>query len=788
MSGMKKRVAIIGAGPGGLVAASKLLQTGKLSVTIYEKGQQIGGLWASNSLINPEMRTNSSMFTASFSDLSWESIDIDKWPAPVYPKAWMVERYLQEYARRFILDGQEDSNQRLVLGTRVKSAARVMGKWRIVTVTSDANEEVEKVEKFDYLVLATGYLSDPKPLDCEIEDIIRFTSSVPIMHSTQYRQLNQLGLSNCNQRGMDQPWRVLVVGGSHSGSDMASLVAWQASNERWAPGKSGTAPPVEVIHITPHQLFAVPAFSRDYDNPCAFQPFEYKIFDRASRGTDPISHTFDLAYPEDSKNKRMMIKMFIDGGLEDFDINANELPPYCVISETYNHLVKNKVIKPVVGQLKRLRQGDVAEKGSITATVTLLNGEEVNLDAISAVINATGFNSRRSLTFMAEDVRNQLSFEPLNSRLPMVLDDTYLCQRSNMPDLAVLGFNSVISWGIVEMQSRAIAMKWAAEVASAPSAAEKETCKAVVDHIYAIREAMRVGRRSSVPQVAFSDYMGLMEQAGRELGLERVDLDFSETEGFVCAARWVDSPIGKVEAMKTMARLQDIQRQARDGTLFLARSVFHGLAGKWVSDNKYSDGVQYTSEVEIHPRYPTHANYHFEYVAIERFTTISTYSKQTEEKCTILRYTEHSDEISAWEVDPKIPLEALSSSPIYRLQFRRTEADDFNSCSAMVLAPNAVIPEAENFLSYRFDFKGTMLQNIHIQRDGCAMTFGKPSEKAVLEVHVSELQILKPQPVHVNDYATKPADFNNSPYRTESPFFVDAPFRTGTLLRNALSS
>jgi hypothetical protein len=39
----------------------------------------------------------------------------------------------------------------------------------------------------------------------------------------------------------------------------------------------------------------------------------------------------------------------------------------------------------------------------------------------------------------------------------------------------------------------------------------------VVEH----REAIRIGRRQSVPQVAFSDYMGLMEQASRELGLER---------------------------------------------------------------------------------------------------------------------------------------------------------------------------------------------------------------------------------------------------------------------------
>lgn len=58
MSGTNKRVAIIGAGPGGLVAASKLLQTGKLSVKIFEKGQRLGGLWAADGLINPEMVCN----------------------------------------------------------------------------------------------------------------------------------------------------------------------------------------------------------------------------------------------------------------------------------------------------------------------------------------------------------------------------------------------------------------------------------------------------------------------------------------------------------------------------------------------------------------------------------------------------------------------------------------------------------------------------------------------------------------------------------------------------------
>jgi hypothetical protein len=726
------------------------------------------------------------MFTAAFSDLSWESVDLNGQPTPVYPKAWMVEKYLQEYAARWIISRKGEGEQRIVLGTRVTSAARVMEKWRVATITSCSEGDVEKVQYFDYLVIATGYLSDPKPLDKDIVDIVQLTSSVPILHSTEYRQLSQLGSGDGNKRVDNQPRRVLIIGGSHSGSDMATLIAWQASNERWAPGKSGTVIPVEIIHITTHQLFAVPAFSRDYTNPCAFQPLEYKIFDRASRGAEPISHTFHLAHPEDSKNKRIMIKSFVDGSLENFDIDANDLPPYCVVSETYNHLVRNGVVKLVIGKLKRLQKGYSDQDCILTATVALLHDEEIELDGISAVINATGFNSRHSLSFLAKDVQDEFGFEPLNSRVPLVLDDTYLCQRSNIPDIAFLGFNGVISWGIVEMQSRAVAQSWAAEMASAPSAAEENTCKMVVDHICAIREAMRFDRKASVPQVAFSDYMGLMEQAGRELGLERVDLDYTEVEGFVCAARWVDSPVGKVEAVKTMTRLQDIQRQTRDEKLFLARSVFHSLAGKWISEWEYRDGVQYTREVEMHPRYPTCADYHFEYVAIERFTTMFAQGDQKVEKRTILRYTENRDEISAWEVDAKNPLDALNK-PLYKLQFLHTYADDFNSCSALVLAPNAVIPESDEFLSYRFGFKGTMLQNIHIQRHGQTTVFGKPSQNAVTEICVSEAKVMKPQPAH-DEYILQPAGSINSPYRAGSPCFVDAPFRTGTPLINALDS
>ena len=93
-----KTVAIIGAGPAGLIAARKLLTLTSFSFTIFEKAARVGGLWDRESFIHPDMMTNFCRFTGGFSDFSWESVDLGR-HAPVYPRAWMVERYLQEYGK-----------------------------------------------------------------------------------------------------------------------------------------------------------------------------------------------------------------------------------------------------------------------------------------------------------------------------------------------------------------------------------------------------------------------------------------------------------------------------------------------------------------------------------------------------------------------------------------------------------------------------------------------------------------------------------------------------------------
>ncbi|KAJ8060158.1 hypothetical protein OCU04_010507 [Sclerotinia nivalis] len=195
-----KSVAIIGAGPAGLVAAKTLIHSypGSFNVKIFEQSTHVGGLWAveSNpqSMINPEMSTNLSQFTVCFSDLAWDSLKLQTPPNP-HPKAWQVNRYLVEYAKRYI------PVDTMVLGVRVVGVEESKAidqngsqQWKITT--AGVANGLEKVEIFDYLVVASRFFSGPRspPFSCsDINLRSDKCKKAPIMmHSSQYRHLSDL--------------------------------------------------------------------------------------------------------------------------------------------------------------------------------------------------------------------------------------------------------------------------------------------------------------------------------------------------------------------------------------------------------------------------------------------------------------------------------------------------------------------------------------------------------------------------------------------------------------------
>ncbi|MBV9391416.1 MAG: NAD(P)-binding protein, partial [Verrucomicrobia bacterium] len=92
----RPRVAIIGSGPSGLVAARYLKHHG-FDPMIFEQGSDIGGQWncrSAHSGIWPSMVTNTSRWLTCFSDLSLEQC------APIFPSNQEMLADLKRYAHK----------------------------------------------------------------------------------------------------------------------------------------------------------------------------------------------------------------------------------------------------------------------------------------------------------------------------------------------------------------------------------------------------------------------------------------------------------------------------------------------------------------------------------------------------------------------------------------------------------------------------------------------------------------------------------------------------------------
>lgn len=198
--GEKHTVAIIGAGPGGLVSARWLAQHG-IEPVLFEAGDRLGGQWnlagtASKAWMG--MRTNTSRVMSAFSDLD-HAADV-----AIYPRQDQMLAYLERYAANF------DLVRRIRFGTRVERLeAAPDGRWLLRL--RKRNEVVE--ETFSHVIVATG--AQARPLVPDIPGIEGFTGALGIAHTAQYEGADRY-------RG-----RSVVIGGcSISALEIASDLAF----------------------------------------------------------------------------------------------------------------------------------------------------------------------------------------------------------------------------------------------------------------------------------------------------------------------------------------------------------------------------------------------------------------------------------------------------------------------------------------------------------------------------------------------------------------------------------
>jgi thioredoxin reductase len=189
-----QKVAVIGAGPGGLVTARYLKSEG-FEPVVFEQGSRIGGQWSADpghSGVWPAMRTNTSRIMTAFSDLPHDA------GSPTYPTNEAMGEYLERYAEMF------DLTRHIRLKTPVRELRRDGDVW---VVRTDAGEE-----RFEQVVVATGRYH--KPAIPDVPGLQSFSGSAGVNHTFSYKRPE-------DYRGL----RVLVGGCAISSVEIASDLA-----------------------------------------------------------------------------------------------------------------------------------------------------------------------------------------------------------------------------------------------------------------------------------------------------------------------------------------------------------------------------------------------------------------------------------------------------------------------------------------------------------------------------------------------------------------------------------
>lgn len=163
---VRTTVAVIGAGPGGLVAARWLSAEG-FDVHLFEQGSALGGQWAGaagTSGVWPALYTNTSRVLTAFSDLPHDGDQ-------TFLSAPEVLVYLDRYAEMFHLTG------RIRVDSTVIHVKHAGGRWSV--------ETRDGTEAFDRVVIASGRFQTPALPP--VPGLSTFTGSGGVRSTFDYR-------------------------------------------------------------------------------------------------------------------------------------------------------------------------------------------------------------------------------------------------------------------------------------------------------------------------------------------------------------------------------------------------------------------------------------------------------------------------------------------------------------------------------------------------------------------------------------------------------------------------
>ena len=214
------RVAVIGAGPAGIVSAREAVRHG-CEVTIYEAGDAVGGVWvysehteqdllgqdsatAVHSSLYESLTTNIPRDLMAYADYTFDSAGggDDLWPR--FPHHTQVRQYLDRFVDEFNL------RELIRFKSRVQEVQRLASEWLVSTSEAQST--------FDAVMVCNGHYAKPKvPL---LPGLEAFKGTV--IHSHNYRHADAFAGQ-----------RVALWGTSASGFDISIEIAKVAEHVYW---------------------------------------------------------------------------------------------------------------------------------------------------------------------------------------------------------------------------------------------------------------------------------------------------------------------------------------------------------------------------------------------------------------------------------------------------------------------------------------------------------------------------------------------------------------------------
>ena len=358
------RVAVIGAGMSGLLAAYRLHQTG-IDVAVFDKNADVGGTWLQNTYPGCRVDVASHVYCYSFAQR-------DDWP-----QHFSTQPELLDYFRGFAADSGVLPLVRFSTSVEAVAFDDQSAKWDVHTVDALGHETTER---FDAVINATGQLNRPK-----LPDIAGLDSFAgPAFHSAEWD--HEVDLTGK---------RVAVIGTGASAAQFIPVVAEQAAQ-------------VFVMQRTPNWLAPTLDYHADFPAgqrwllnhlPYYSQWYRFWLFWRFAEGILP-SVEVDPAWDGDGHSVsaanellRMQLGMYLGLCFGDRpDLLAKVMPDYPPAAK---RIVRDNGVWATT--LKRDNVELITERIAAIqpAGLRLVDGSELDVDVI---IYGTGFQASRFLT------------------------------------------------------------------------------------------------------------------------------------------------------------------------------------------------------------------------------------------------------------------------------------------------------------------------------------------------------------------------------------------------------